>query len=87
MAKKCIELALVKLLNVATEPLTLGEIARQLFGRELPGTGHTVMRYDFRSRHAALWKRQDGYLYGREQVQAALRSFIESMRTPAGGRR
>jgi len=62
------------LLNVATEPIPIGEIAKTYFDRDLsPGTSPTPARYDMRTMHAA-----DGYLYRRPEIEAALRRFVES---------
>lgn len=73
------------LLNVATPPLLLGTIARELFGVTLaPKPDATPARYDFRSRHDGLWGRSDGYLRGEAEVMAALERFVKSQRALAG---
>ena len=72
----------IRLLNVATEPVTVGEIAEKLFGRTLAvPEGAKPASYDMRSRHSALWGRSDGYLYGREQMLDEMRAFVESERS------
>lgn len=71
----------VELLNLATEPVTTQDVARVVLGRtfenHLPPPGP---RYDFRTRHAALWGREDGYAYGREQVLDDLARFARAER-------
>lgn len=66
----------IPLLNVATEPVTVGEIAKRAFGRDLPPSNAPTARYDFRSRHASAWGRKDGYLLGREDVVRSLQYFL-----------
>jgi hypothetical protein len=39
-----------------------------------------VARYDFRTRHAALWGRSDGYAYGAAEIMARLRAFVTAAR-------
>lgn len=67
----------LELLNVATEPFTVGDMAKEAFGREF--TNHRPLpppRYDFRSKHAAAWGGKDGYLYNCGQVMSELRDFV-----------
>lgn len=68
------------LVNFATEPVVLGDVAREVFGRELPPSQRPVARYDFRTRHSALWGRQDGYLADRAAVLEGLRAFVRAER-------
>jgi hypothetical protein len=71
----------VDLINFATEPVTVGEVASEAFGFELTQTPPgPPARYDFRSRHAALYGGSGGYLYSRELVLEALRAFVRSER-------
>jgi len=70
----------IRLLNAATEPVAIADVARDLFGRELiTGTGEPP-RYDVRTIHAASWSRLDHYLYGRDQVLAQMKRFVEAQR-------
>ena len=68
----------IRLLNVATEPIAVADIARDLFGRELSAGSGEAPRYDVRTVHAASWDRAGVYLYGREQVLAQMKRFIEA---------
>jgi len=74
----------LKVLNVTSEPTSVSEVARVCLDHEFendmdaPGA-----RYDFRSRHAALFGGHDGYLYDREQVLADLREFVARERKSA----
>lgn len=69
------------LVNLATEPVSTGRLAREVFGVELDAPeGITAGRYDMRTRHAALWGRSDGYLASADDVVAAVSAFVEEER-------
>ena len=70
----------IRLLNVATEPVRIADVARDLFGRELAIGGGEPPRYDVRTVHAATWNRPAPYLYGRDEVLAQMKRFIEGQR-------
>lgn len=68
-------------INFATEPLSVAEVAREAFGLEFsndPGT--PPARFDMRSVHAELYGGRDGYMYDRAQVLADLKAFVERER-------
>jgi nucleoside-diphosphate-sugar epimerase len=72
------------LVNLATEPVSIREVAREAFGMEFandPGT--RPARYDVRTRHAGLFGGCDGYLDPREEVLAELRAFVAAERGAA----
>lgn len=67
----------VSLGHLAAEPLGMGELAESVFGVQLaPKTGQAHARYDFRSKHAAAWGRQDAYQYGKDETLERLRRFV-----------
>ena len=74
----------LKLVNFSTQPLGMGEVAQRVFNRALPDRDGPHGLYDFRSNHAALWGRNDGYLYGKDQVLAALQQWVTTV--PHGDR-
>jgi len=77
--QRCIDNG-IQLINVATEPIAIADIARELFGRELAdGSGEPPL-YDVRTIHARSWDRSDNYLYGRGEVLAQMKRFIEAQR-------
>jgi len=77
--QRCIDNA-IRLINIATEPIAIGDVARELFGRELAdGSGEPPL-YDVRTIHAASWNRSGHYLYGRAEVLAQMKSFVEAQR-------
>jgi nucleoside-diphosphate-sugar epimerase len=72
----------LEVLNVATEPVSTGEVARHAFGLDFTNevSGVAPGRYDFRSRHAELFGGWDGYLYSAEEVMAELAGFVATQR-------
>jgi hypothetical protein len=78
--ERCVEAGL-HLVNIATTPLAIANIARDFFRRDLQAgsTAHPP-HYDVKSLHGSLWGRDDGYLYGCAEIEAALRQFVEAHR-------
>jgi nucleoside-diphosphate-sugar epimerase len=71
----------LQLVNFATEPTSVAEIARECFGREFDNRPHgSPARYDLRSRHFHLFGGRDGYLYSKQQVLERIRAFVASKR-------
>jgi len=70
------------LVNVATEPMTVAEMARDGLGIEFANrpASLTPIRYDFRTRHNRLLGGAGGYLYDRRHVVAELKAFAERER-------
>lgn len=69
----------LRLINFATEPVTVAAVAREAFAMEFGNRpeGVTPARYDFRSRHAALYGGKNGYLQDRAAVLSNLRDFVQ----------
>lgn len=79
-----IQEASISEINLAVEPFSVRELARDCFGFDFENqTDAPAALYDFRTRHSGLWGRSDGYLYGREQVKAELGEFIRRQRESA----
>ena len=71
----------LSLVNLATEPVSIREVAREAFGVEFandPGT--RPARYDVRTKHAELFGGANGYTESRERVFAELRAFVAAER-------
>jgi nucleoside-diphosphate-sugar epimerase len=67
----------VELVNFATEPVSIREIARQAFGIDFDNdTGVPPSRYDMRTKHAELFGGRSGYLCDRKQVLRELADFV-----------
>lgn len=78
--QRCL-VANLPLVHLATEPVTVAEVAEHGFGRafhqELPAQPAC---YDFRSRHAARFGGTNGYLYNRTDMLQALQRFVHDLR-------
>jgi nucleoside-diphosphate-sugar epimerase len=75
----------LSLVNFATEPVSIRDVAREAFGRDFDNDpGQPAARYDMRSKHAALFGGRDGYLYNRGQVLSELREFVDRERKAVG---
>jgi len=66
----------IRLLNVATEPIAIADVARDLFCRELSDGSGEPPRYDVRTIHVA----PRNYLYDRAEVLAQMKRFVEAQR-------
>ena len=78
----------LRLVNVATEPMTMGAAAREAFGLDFENpAAPPPAHYDVRSRHAPLFGGRNGYLYDRDQVMADLAEFVRGERSRLADRR
>jgi nucleoside-diphosphate-sugar epimerase len=78
----------LELVHLTAEPLRIGEIAREVFGRELPGAARPdPVAYDMRSRHAAAFGGHGAYQYSARESLLAIRAYRQSepARAPAQG--
>jgi nucleoside-diphosphate-sugar epimerase len=72
----------LRLVHLATEPTSVAEVAQAGFGLEFrQELDRPPACYDFRSRYAALYGGQGGYLYDRGQVLADLRAYVAAVRS------
>jgi dTDP-4-dehydrorhamnose reductase len=73
--------AQLKLVNFVTEPLRIGDIAREAMGQVFENDpGGSAARYDIKSKYAAIFGGRDGYLFDRNQVLFDLRAFVAQER-------
>ena len=69
----------IELLHTATEPISAGEIYKFLYGREFMNeTAGVPAKYDYRTRYSGLYKRDGGYIMGKEEVLLEIQNFIKS---------
>ncbi|MGH2375011.1 MAG: NAD-dependent epimerase/dehydratase family protein [bacterium] len=70
----------IRLINIATEPSSVAEIAREALGVDFGNrpSGRRPGRYDMRSIYASLYGGRSGYLYDRMQVFTDLREFVRT---------
>ena len=64
------------LVNLATEPVMAGEIARRCFGIEFDNvTALAPVAYDMRTKHAGLWNARGNYIMSAEDVFDRISAF------------
>ena len=69
----------IELLHTATEPISAGEIYKFLYGREFMNeTASVPAKYDYRTRYSGLYKRDGGYIMGKEEVLLEIQNFVKS---------
>ncbi|MEP6572542.1 MAG: pyridine nucleotide transhydrogenase [Gemmatimonadota bacterium] len=67
----------IRLVNFATEPTSVREIAREAFGRAFENAGQGApARYDFRTTHAGIFDKTGGYIRSKPEVLEAMRQFV-----------
>jgi len=73
----------LSVVNLATEPVSVREVARVAFGMPFenapPGT---PAHFDVRTKHAGAFGGRGDYIESREQVLAGLKAFVAAERTP-----
>lgn len=75
--------ASLSVLNIATEPVTVAEVAEQCFGFTFDNRPSDIkpVRFNFSSKHAELFGGSGGYLYSKEQVLDEIKDFVTQWRT------
>ena len=67
------------LVNFATEPTSVGEIAQKIFGFELEQHDvENAARYDMRTKYANLFGKSGPYMYNRPGILKALGEFVSN---------
>jgi hypothetical protein len=74
------------LLNMATEPVSIGEIHQTWFANQPTATANpeSAARYDLRTLHGGLWHHQDGYVMSKAEVFEGLDKFIKTWSQSGG---
>jgi nucleoside-diphosphate-sugar epimerase len=71
----------LNVLNFATEPLAIQEVANAVFGIHLDGTPPVMpAAYDFRTKHAKVMGGTNGYLYDKATALDEIRTFVAQQR-------
>lgn len=65
------------LLHLTSEPISLGLIAKSIFGIQLESLPDPVI-YNFQTKHANLWGKQSRFQYTAEQCLAAIQDYSKS---------
>ncbi|MCR5798973.1 MAG: NAD(P)-dependent oxidoreductase [Lachnospiraceae bacterium] len=68
----------IKLLNIATEPVSISEVYGVLTGGKtfVNETGNAPF-YDFRTKHAGVFGGKDGYICDKKEVLESIKNFVE----------
>jgi len=68
----------LNLVNIASEPLTIGEIASSVFDMALESRQghHASQSYDMQTKFAVYWGRHGRYLYSKDDVISDLKAFV-----------
>lgn len=70
----------VRVLNIATEPIVISRLHKELTGEDFVNeVAKNVPYYDFRTKHSALFGRNDGYIQSVDFVYADIKKFTEEM--------
>lgn len=68
--------AQLPLIHLAAEPTSVQEVLKEAFGKDFENAvAPKPARYDFRSKHAGLWGKQD-YQYSKAEVLAEMKDFV-----------
>ncbi len=72
----------LSLVNFATEPTSVGAVARQAFGMDFTNRPHDrPILYDMKTKYSDLFGgHKTGYLYDTQQVLSALTAFVQQQR-------
>lgn len=76
----------IKTLNLATEPISAGEVYRYLSGKQYLNELSAPLEYNFRSIHAEKWGGQQGYLYSKKVILSEIKKFVDREKKKAGSR-
>lgn len=66
--------------HLSPEPTSTAQVHEALTGRPMPETGARLHSEDMRTRHAAVWGREDGYIASADTVLAELAAFFNAER-------
>jgi len=71
----------IKILNVATEPISVKEITEQVFNLKLENNIEQLPpQYDFHTKYAKYWGKNGCYLYNKKEVLSDLKNFVKRMK-------
>ena len=71
----------IKVLNIATEPITAAEVYEYLYGKQFANhiTDHPA-NYNFKTKHSAVFGSDDGYILKRDQILSDIKYFVHSLK-------
>lgn len=69
----------LKLVNFATEPTSVQEVAREAFGFDFTKElNNPPAQYDFRTKYSIIFNSSTNYLYTKNQILQELKQFVEN---------
>ena len=68
----------IKVINISVEPITVGEIAKSVFGLSLEEKDGEPFKTDMHSKYGSLYGANNGYLYSKECALDEIRQFVLS---------
>lgn len=70
----------IKKINIATEPISISELFQFLTNKQFINEilMENIPVYDFRSKHAEVFGGRNGYLYDKQTIMNAIKSFVEA---------
>jgi len=69
----------LKLVHLTAEPISVAEVSEQGFGKYFDHQGpNALVRYDLRTRHAAIFGATGGYQYSQRETLQAVRAYAQS---------
>ena len=68
----------LELVNFATQPVTAGEVAREVFGMDFTNENpnRPPAKYDIKTKYCKLFGGADGYIYDKSQVMAQIKNYV-----------
>mgnify|MGYP002682249752 CR=1 FL=1 len=67
----------IRLLCLATEPVSAGELYEYIYGREFKNElSNSPVKYDVRTVHCGLYNGKDGYIFNKAQVLKDIKEFM-----------
>ncbi len=71
----------LSLLHLASEPVSVAEMAKESFGIEFDNdNGKPPVCFDFRSKYDYIWESKNGYLYDKATVLREIKQFVTSQK-------
>ncbi len=71
----------IKLLNIATEPITAAEVYDYLYNEQFQNhITDSPANYNFKTKHAAVFGSSDGYILKREQILRDIKYFVHPLK-------
>lgn len=68
----------IKILNIAVEPVKVSDLYRYIYQKEFKNEiSKNILKYDFKTKYAAVFKGNNGYLFSKEFIFEDIKNFVE----------